>query len=129
MKKQIILVLTFVALLMTACDDTDPRPVTGLPMPTPALGPSSVPAIRSISPSAGAPGSTVSIYGENFAPTASHNLVTFDSLAAEITYVGEFELKVLVPENLPAGEYSINLNAEGQLSSVLGVFTVTDDSY
>ncbi len=28
MKKQIALVLTLVALLMTACDDTDPGPAT-----------------------------------------------------------------------------------------------------
>ena len=33
--------------------------------------------IRSIYPSAGAPGSTVAIYGENFGPTSSYNYVTF----------------------------------------------------
>ena len=125
MKKQIALVLTFVALLMTACDDTDPGPSTGIPMPAP---PTST-VIRSIYPSGGAPGSTVAIYGENFGPTASHNFVTFDSVAAEITHVEHGVLKVLVPENLPDGAYSINLNAEGHLSSAPSMFTVTGSPY
>jgi hypothetical protein len=125
MKKQIALVLTFVALLMTACDDTDPRPFTGTPLPAPAT----LTVIRSIFPSDGAPGSTVAIYGENFGPTASHNFVTFDSVAAEITHVEYGVLKVLVPENLPDGDYTINLNAEGQLSSAPRMFTVTGSPY
>ena len=125
MKKQIALVLTFVALLMTACDDTDPGPSTGSPMPAP----STLTVIRSIYPSGGAPGSTVAIYGENFGPTASYNFVTFDSVAAEITHVENGVLKVLVPENLPDGDYTINLNAEGQLSSAPRMFTVTSSPY
>lgn len=125
MKKQIALVLTFVALAMIACDDTDPRPATGTPLPAPAT----VTAIRSIYPSAGAPGSTVHIYGENFGPTISHNVVTFDSVAAEITHVEYGVLNVRVPENLIEGDYSINLNAEGQLTSAPGVFTVTSSPY
>ena len=83
MKNQIILVLTFVASLMTACDDTDPVPVTGSPI----LAPSTETVIHYIYPSGGAPGSTVSIYGENFGPTSSYNYVTFGSEYAEITHV------------------------------------------
>ena len=48
MKKQIALVLTFVSLLIAACDDTDPRPGTGTPLPAP----STATVIRSIHPTA-----------------------------------------------------------------------------
>ena len=125
MKKQIALVLTLVASLMTACDDTDPGPGTSTPLPAP----STVTVIRSIYPSAGAPGSTVAIYGENFGPTASYNYVTFDSVSADITYVGYGVLNVLVPDNLPAGDYAINLNVEGQLASAPLMFTVSNSPY
>ena len=126
MKNQIALVLTFVALLMTACNDTDPGPATtNVPLPYP----STEAAIRSIYPDAGAPGSTVAIFGENFGPTSSYNVVTFGSVSAEITYVGDGVINVLVPENLADGDYTIYLNAEGQLMSAPRMFTVTNSPY
>jgi IPT/TIG domain len=123
MKTQIILVLTLVASLMSACDDTDPGPTT-IPMPVPTTEP----VIRSVYPSAGAPGSTVAIFGENFGPTSSQNYVTFESVSAEIAYVGYGVINVLVP-NLADGDYAINVNVEGQLAGTRYVFTVTDSPY
>jgi hypothetical protein len=125
MKKQIALVLTFVALLMTACDDTDPSPTTGISTPVY----STVTIIHALYPSAGAPGSTVSIYGENFGPAISHNLVTFDSFAAQIISVGSGVLNVRVPEHLPEGDYTIKVNVEGQVTSAPRKFTVTNSPY
>ena len=85
--------------------------------------------IRSVYPSAGAPGTTVAIFGENFGPTSSYNFVTFGSVSADITSVGAGIINVLVPENLPAGDYTIHVNAEGQLSSAPSMFTVTSSPY
>jgi len=125
MKKQIALFLTLVALSMTACDNTDPGPAMNAPMPAPSTST----VIRSIYPSEGESGSMVAIYGENFGPTSSYNFVTFDSVPADITSVEAGVINVLVPENLPAGDYTINVNAEGQLTSAPRMFTVTSNSY
>ena len=124
MKKQITLVLTLVVSLMTACDNTDPAPA-----PPFTDFPSQVTAIRSIYPSVGTPGSTVAIFGENFGPTISENYVTFDSISADITYVGYGVMNVRVPENLSDGEYSINLSAEGRQTSAPQIFKVTGSQY
>ncbi len=125
MKKQIALVLTLVALSMTACDETDPSPASYAPMPAP----STTTLIRAIYPMSGESGSQVAIYGENFGPKDSYNFVTFDSVPADITSVEAGVINVLVPENLPAGDYTINVNAEGQLSSAPSKFTVTSSPY
>jgi len=125
MKKQIALVLTLVALSMTACDNTDPGPAINGSLPAPLTDT----VVRAIYPIAGESGSTVTIYGENFGPTPSYNFVTFDSVPADITSVADGIINVLVPENLPAGDYTINVNAEGQLSSAPLKFTVTSNSY
>jgi hypothetical protein len=122
MKTQIILILTLVASLMSACDDTAPGP-------TPIPAPTTEPVIRSVYPSAGAPGSTVAIFGDNFGPTSSQNYVTFESVSAEVTYVGYGVINVIVPENLADGDYAINVNVEGQLADARFVFTVTDSPY
>jgi len=125
MKKQIALVLTLVALSIAACNDTDPGPALNAPMPAPLTDT----VIRAIYPNAGESGSKVAIYGENFGPTPSYNFVTFDSVPADIISVEAGIINVVVPENLPAGNYTINVNAEGQLSSAPGMFTVTSNSY
>ena len=124
MKNQIIFALAIVASLMSACDDTDPVPTT-IPMPVPSTDTS----IRSVYPSEGAPGSTVAIFGENFGPTSSHNYVTFDAVAADITYVGYGVINVTVPEGLANGDYTIIVNSEGQVAASPRTFTVTNSPY
>jgi hypothetical protein len=124
MKNQIIFLLALVASLMSACDHTDPVPTT-IPMPAP----STVAVIRSIYPSEGAPGSTVAIFGENFGPTSSHNYVTFDAVSADITYVGYGIINVTVPEGLANGDYTIIVNAEGNVAAASGTFKVTNSPY
>ena len=70
------LAITLGAFLMTACDD-DPE---YLNYTTPTLPPTYPMVIRNMYPSAGAPGSTVAILGENFGASASDNFVTFGSI-------------------------------------------------
>ena len=124
MKNQIIFALAIVASLISACDDNDPVPTT-IPIPVPSADA----IIRSVYPSAGAPGTTVAIFGENFGPTSSHNYVSFDAVGADITYVGYGVINVTVPEGLANGDYTITVNAEGQVAAAPSTFTVFDSPY
>jgi len=117
MKKQIPLAFALVALLFSACDPEN-SVIPGPPPPhTPEAG------IRSVYPNAGAPGSAVAIFGENFAPTISENYVTFSSSTAEVTYVNEGMLNVIVP-NLEDGDYEITVYTGGQVRRAPQMFTV-----
>jgi len=138
MKKQIALVLTVAAFLISACDNenpTNPAPPyqpNSKPLPgntTPLPGNTSLePVIYSVYPSAGAPGSIVAILGANFSPALSNNYVTFGSTNAEITYVGYGVLSVRVP-NLPEGDYEINVTADGQARRAAQMFTITNSQH
>jgi len=118
MKKQIALVLTLAALLVSACDNE--HPVSLSPSPRSP----DQPLIYSIYPNAGAPGTTVAILGANFGPAILDNHVAFGSSPAEITHVGYGALTVRVP-NLPEGDYEINVTAEGQARRAPHMFTIT----
>ncbi|HEX6224019.1 MAG TPA: IPT/TIG domain-containing protein [Chryseolinea sp.] len=126
MKKQIALVLTLVALVMIACNDSDPVPAA---RPSLTNMPSIVTEIRSVYPSAGAPGTAVVIFGENFGPTPADNYVTFDSEPAEITHVGYGFLNIIVPQHITEGEYTIKVTAEGRVANAPDRFRVTRSIY
>jgi hypothetical protein len=119
MKKQIALVLTLAALLVSACDDENP--VT----PAPPSQPRPDPSVLSIHPNVGASGSTMAIFGENFAPAISDNYVTFGSTSAEVVYVSYGVLTVRVP-NLQEGDYEININSGGQFRRAPQMFTISN---
>lgn len=123
MKKQIALVLTLAAFLISACDDENPRPV---PLSQPQ--PRQEPIINSIYPNAGPAGSTVSIIGENFSPAISNNYVTFGSSYAEVTYVGYGILNFRVP-NLADGDYEINVTTDGQVRRAPQMFTIISSQH
>ena len=125
MKKQIALVLTLAAFLISACDPENPVS----PRPTPSTQTNATePIIYSIYPSAGAPGSTLVILGANFSPALSNNYVMFGSTNAEITHVGYGALGVRVP-NLPEGDYEINVTAEGQVRRAPQMFTINNSQH
>ena len=126
MKKQIAFALALVASLMTACSDSDPRPITA---PTVNPSPSSATVIRSVYPDMAAPGSSISIFGENFGPSSSENYVRFGSVSADVTYAGFGVLHVLVPQHLPDGDYIINLDVNGALTTAPGKFTVMNSPF
>ncbi len=129
MQKQLALVLTLIAFLMTACEDKPVGP-TGRHNPNDTIPPitQTIPPVRinAIYPNAGPSGSTVAIFGENFGASTSDNYVTFDSTDAEILYVREGMLSVRVPMNLAEGNYSINVSANGRVASAPRMFIVTN---
>ncbi|HXR79563.1 MAG TPA: IPT/TIG domain-containing protein [Saprospiraceae bacterium] len=116
--------ITLAAFLMTACDDEpDYRNYT-----TPTLPPTYPMVIRSMFPSAGAPGSTVAILGENFGESAEENYVAFGSTYADILYVTYGVINVRVPMGIPDGDYRINISCNGQSAEAPSVFRVTSDT-
>jgi hypothetical protein len=128
MKKQIALLLTLAAFLISACDDENPvRPVPAY-KPQLQTQPRPEPLIRSIYPSAGPSGSIVAILGENFSLAISDNYVTFGSSNAEVTYVGYGVITVRVP-NLIDGDYEINVNTGGQVRRVPQMFSIINSQH
>ena len=109
---------------MTACDD-EPEYLNYL---LPLFRPPYPMVIRNMYPSAGAPGSTVAILGENFGTSASDNFVTFGSSYAEILYVTYGVINVRVPMGIPEGDYTISVSSNGQTADAPRVFTVTKDT-
>ena len=128
MKKQIALVLTLAALVISACDDENPVGPRPLPTPTTQTNTTPEPVIYSVYPSVGAPGSTIAILGANFSPALTNNYVMFGSTHAEITYVGYGVLSARVP-NLPDGDYEIKVTAEGQVRTAPQMFTVAKSQH
>jgi hypothetical protein len=126
MKKQIALVLTLAAFLISACDDENP--VSPRPTPTPQTNAKPEPEIYSVYPNAGAPGSIVAILGENFAPAISDNYVTFGSSNAEVTYVRSGVITVRVP-SLAEGDYEINVNTPGQVRRAPQMITIDNSQH
>jgi hypothetical protein len=123
MKKQLVLVFAATLLFASACEQSDPQPTTyrNTYQSQPPL------SINSFYPKAAPSGSSVAIFGENFGSTISDNLVTFDSVRAEVTQVQPGFMVVKVPMNLRPGDYTINLSANGQTVTSPSVFSVIND--
>lgn len=71
------------------------------------------PVIQGVSPLAAAWGATITITGQNFAPTAAGNTVTFNDITATITSATTTEIKVTVPNALIAKSSSIKVTVPG----------------
>ena len=130
-KKLTLLVSIAIALaafLMTACED-DPQPCQNCVTLPPAPAPNTTPptdqiAIRSIHPSAGAPGSTVTIVLENFSDPTADQYVTFGPSFAEIIYARYGMMTVRVPMDLKDGDYQVNIRSNGQVARAPQEFKV-----
>jgi hypothetical protein len=77
------------------------------------------PIITSFSPSSGAVGSTVTIFGQNFGATASDNIVYLGGMKCNITSASSNSISVIVPPHSSIGEFTVinktlNLNATSQ---------------
>ena len=120
MKKQFIITLAIAVVSLTDCDDNNESPRPSFPQENkPGM------VIRSFYPTSGAPGTTVTIFGENFGATIEEHDVTFDSAYAEIIQVGYGVMNVKVPAHLADGDYGINIRSRGQFSSAPTRFNVT----
>ena len=133
LKKKLTLLITIAialaAFLMTACED-DPQPCTNCVTRPPAPAPNPIPpteqiSIRSIHPSTGAPGSTVTIVLENFSNPTSDQYVTFGASFAEIIYARYGMMNVRVPMDLENGDYSVKVRSNGQVARAPQEFKVT----
>ena len=85
------------------------------------------PAITTINPPEAPPGTTVTITGSGFDPTASNNIVIFGSIMATVVSVNPAgtELVVIVPPDAGYGAGSVTVSSAGQTSAG-GSFTVID---
>ena len=131
-KKKLTLLITIVialaAFLMTACED-DPEFCTNCYTPIPASPRNPTPPtdqieIRSIHPSAGAPGSTVTIVLENFSNPTADQYVTFGPSFAEVIYARYGMISVRVPMDLEDGDYPVNIRSNGQVAKAPNEFKV-----
>ena len=124
----IALAIALAAFLMTACED-DPEPCRNCTAVRPAPAPDPIPPtdqieIRSIHPSAGAPGSTVTIVLEKFSNPTADQYVTFGPSFAEIIYARYGMMTVRVPMDLEDGDYPVNVRSNGQVARAPSEFKV-----
>lgn len=86
---------------------------------------SQTPDVTSIGPTAGPPGTTVTIQGVNFGSTASANVVKFNGVQANITSASSTKLVVTVPPGattgkltIETGDWILTINADFIVSSL-----------
>ena len=83
------------------------------------------PVITAITPSSGAAGSTVTITGNNFNPSASGNFVTFGDLNAKITSASANSLQVIVPVAATYSTVSVINKSNGLVTNAAKPFYTT----
>ena len=71
------------------------------------------PAIGTVSPALGAEGTTVTIQGRNFGPTAEMGGVSFNGVWAAASNWSETEIQVLVPADAMTGSVVVTANGQG----------------
>ena len=81
------------------------------------------PTLNSFSPSAGLPGSLVTVKGTNFANFGS-NIVSFGDISTEAYLISQNELSFYVPAGAETGNYKININTGIHSVSSTESFTV-----
>lgn len=119
MKKELILVFVISTLSLIGCEEDYFAGNGAVSDPVP------VPTFSSFSPESGAGGVTVAIFGENLGQSISDNYVTFNGTYAEITQVQSGIIIVRVPDNLPQGDYTINVITGGQTLASTKTFKVS----
>jgi hypothetical protein len=126
----ITLAIALAAFLMTACED-DPEFCSNCSTSIPAPAPNTTTStdqvvIRSIHPSAGAPGSNVTIVLENFSDPTADQYVTFGPSFSEIIYARYGMMTVRVPMDLKDGDYPVTIRSNGQVARAPSEFKVVN---
>lgn len=83
------------------------------------------PTITSFDPMGGIAGTTITIIGTNFSPTASDNMVSFNGISATVTNATTTLLMVTVPEGVESG--TIAVTVFGQTAVSEDRFTLTPE--
>ena len=83
------------------------------------------PAITSLAPPNGVPGTQVTINGSGFDPTATNNVVLFGNRVAQVASAnaGGTQLAVTVPADVAVGTVAVTVSANGRTSNAVN-FTV-----
>ncbi len=104
MKKELIICLAFLGLSVSSCvDHLEHKPFND-----------AIPTIESIYPEFAVRGSEIIIFGQNFGTDILENHVTINGIFTQITHVEPGRRVVaIVPNNLSAGENTLNLFAKG----------------
>jgi hypothetical protein len=82
------------------------------------------PALSSIAPASGPPGSSITLSGANFSPDPAQNVVLFSGIRGRVTAATAVELTVEVPPCLPARPVSVSAQL-GVVASGTLPFTLT----
>jgi hypothetical protein len=77
----------------------------------------SPPAITSINPSSGEPGSQITITGSGFNQVANQNIVLIGNRQAIVISATPSQLVIEIPTGLPTGAYTITVSTNGQISN------------
>ena len=86
-----------------------------------------LPSITSFTPDSGSAGTTVTISGTNFSPTAGQNTIKFNGVAATATATSATQLTVIVPAGATSGVITVTVN--GQTATSINSFTILPGSW
>src|SRR5699024_7143318 len=90
---------------------------------TPAAPEQPAPEITALSPTAGMPGTLVTIYGNNFSSSTTENVILFNGVPAEASTASETKLETMVPEDAQTGPVTVTVSGK----AVKGpVFTIDE---
>lgn len=122
--KDLAMLLTIVGLSTPVPTATGTGAGTGTGVGTGTGSPSRLPIITRFLPTSGTIGTTITIEGSNFAPTASENLVQFDGINALVksTSFLNNSLEVEVPAGVTTGLISVRV--QGQIATSSSNFSI-----
>jgi hypothetical protein len=75
------------------------------------------PTVERFDPTSGAPGSQVTIYGQNFSTRLTENLVSLGQIPLVVRQATPFALTVIVPDGAVSGPFSVRVGAAGTATS------------
>lgn len=75
------------------------------------------PTIERLEPTTGAPGTEVTIRGQNFSTRQTDNVVTLGAVPMVVRSASPFEIRAIVPEGAASGTITVRVNQSGAVSS------------
>ena len=84
-----------------------------------------IPVVISVQPDGASPGQSINVFGGNFSPINSENIVTINDVPATVIEAATNKLVVVVPDNATNGVLSVSVN--GQTAVAPNLFNVIDE--